>query len=60
MPQYPSVTIDGGKPRVLSMKDAIACYIEHRRDVLRESMTRALDFFGLGTGPTHPKHVDGA
>jgi DNA gyrase subunit A len=28
------LAIDGGKPRVLSMKDAIACYIEHRREVI--------------------------
>jgi DNA gyrase subunit A len=28
------LAIDGGKPRVLSMKDAIACYIEHRREVV--------------------------
>jgi DNA gyrase subunit A len=28
------LAIDGGRPRVLSMKDAIACYIEHRRDVV--------------------------
>lgn len=28
------LAIDGGKPRVLSMKDAIGCYIEHRREVI--------------------------
>jgi DNA gyrase subunit A len=28
------LAIDGGRPRVLSMKDAIACYIEHRREVV--------------------------
>lgn len=28
------LAIDGGRPRVLSMKDAIACYIEHRREVI--------------------------
>lgn len=28
------LAIDGGKPRVLNMKDAIACYIEHRREVV--------------------------
>jgi len=28
------LAIDGGKPRVLSMKDAIGCYIEHRREVV--------------------------
>jgi len=28
------LAIDGGKPRVLCMKDAIACYIEHRREVI--------------------------
>jgi DNA gyrase subunit A len=28
------LAIDGGRPRVLSIKDAIACYIEHRREVI--------------------------
>ena len=28
------LAIDGGRPRVLSIKDAIACYIEHRREVV--------------------------
>ncbi len=28
------LAIDGGRPRVLAMKDAIACYIEHRREVI--------------------------
>jgi DNA gyrase subunit A len=28
------LAIDGGRPRVLAMKDAIACYIEHRREVV--------------------------
>ena len=28
------LAIDHGKPRLLSLKDAIACYIEHRREVI--------------------------
>jgi DNA gyrase subunit A len=28
------LAIDGGRPRVLSIKDAIGCYIEHRREVI--------------------------
>jgi DNA gyrase subunit A len=28
------LAIDGARPRVFSMKDAIACYIEHRREVI--------------------------
>jgi DNA gyrase subunit A len=28
------LAIDGGRPRVLSIKDAIGCYIEHRREVV--------------------------
>lgn len=28
------LAIDGNRPRVFSMKDAIACYIEHRREVI--------------------------
>ncbi len=28
------LAIDRGRPRVLCMKDAIACYIEHRREVI--------------------------
>ncbi len=28
------LAIDHGKPRLLSLKDAIACYIEHRREVV--------------------------
>ena len=28
------LAIDRGRPRVLGMKDAIACYIEHRREVI--------------------------
>ncbi len=28
------LAIDGGRPRVLSIRDAIACYIEHRREVI--------------------------
>lgn len=28
------LAIDRGKPKVLSLKDAIACYIEHRREVI--------------------------
>ena len=28
------LAIDRGKPKLLSLKDAIACYIEHRRDVV--------------------------
>jgi len=28
------LAIDHGKPKLLSLKDAIACYIEHRRDVV--------------------------
>jgi DNA gyrase subunit A len=28
------LAIDHGKPRLLPLKDAIACYIEHRRDVV--------------------------
>jgi DNA gyrase subunit A len=28
------LAIDGGRPRVLSMRDAISCYIEHRREVV--------------------------
>ena len=29
-----ALAIDHGKPRLLSLKDAIACYIEHRREVV--------------------------
>ncbi|MBE7497750.1 MAG: DNA gyrase subunit A [Verrucomicrobiaceae bacterium] len=28
------LAIDGNRPRVFSMKDAISCYIEHRREVI--------------------------
>src|SRR5207247_8456326 len=28
------LAIDRGKPKVLSIKDAITCYIEHRREVV--------------------------
>jgi len=28
------LAIDHGKPRLLGLKDAIACYIEHRRDIV--------------------------
>ncbi len=28
------LAIDGGRPRVLNLKDAIGCYIEHRREVV--------------------------
>jgi DNA gyrase subunit A len=28
------LAIDHGKPKLLSLKDALACYIEHRRDVV--------------------------
>jgi DNA gyrase subunit A len=28
------LAIDAGRPRVLSMRDAISCYIEHRREVI--------------------------
>ncbi|MEO7319389.1 MAG: DNA gyrase subunit A, partial [Chthoniobacteraceae bacterium] len=29
-----ALAIDHGKPRLLSLKDAISCYIEHRREVI--------------------------
>ena len=43
------LAIDGGRPKLLSLKEAIACFIEHRREVilrrtrflLREAETRA-------------------
>jgi DNA gyrase subunit A len=28
------LAIDGGKPKLLSLKDAMSCYIEHRREVV--------------------------
>ena len=28
------LAIDHGRPKLLSLKDAIACYIEHRREVI--------------------------
>jgi len=28
------LAIDRGKPKLLSLKEAIACYIEHRREVV--------------------------
>lgn len=49
-----TLAIDHGKPRLLSLKDAIACYIEHRREVVLRR-TRFL----LNEAEAHAEKLEG-